>query len=102
MNGGASWSAATQLAGPMKLSWLPDTSEGLMFGDYIATAVLAGGKAYPVFPVSSVPTGSTLHQAMDAPAGGLPVTGGSRIATDRPAIATAPRYRPATVPLTAR
>jgi hypothetical protein len=102
VNGGTSWSAATQLAGPMKLSWLPDTSEGLMFGDYIATAVLAGGNAYPVFPVSSAPTGSTFHQAMYAPAGGLPVTGGSRIATGHPAIATAPPYRSATAPPTAR
>jgi hypothetical protein len=102
VNGGASWSAATRLAGPMKLSWLPDTSQGIMFGDYIATAVLAGGKAYPVFPVSSAPAGSTFHQAMYAPAGGLPVTGGSRVATGHPAIATAPPYRPTTAPPTAR
>jgi hypothetical protein len=102
VNGGASWGAAAQLAGPMKLSWLPDTSEGTMFGDYIATAVVAGGKAYPVFPVSHAPTGSALHQAMYAPAGGLAVTGGSRTAAAGPATATAPPYRPATVPPTAR
>jgi len=102
VNGGASWSAATQLAGPMRLSWLPDTSEGIMFGDYIATAVVAGGKAYPVFPVSNAPTGSTFHQAMYAPAGGLAVTGGSRTAAAHPATATAPPYRPATAPPTAR
>jgi hypothetical protein len=102
VNGGTSWSAATQLAGPMRLSWLPDTSEGIMFGDYIATAVVAGGKAYPVFPVSHAPTGSALHQAMYAPAGGLAVTGGSRTAAAGPATATAPPYRPATAPPTAR
>ena len=51
------WSAAAQLAGPMSLSWLPNTSEGLMFGDYIATAIVAGGNAYPVIPVSQRPSG---------------------------------------------
>jgi hypothetical protein len=101
VNGGASWGATTQLAGPMRLSWLPATSEGIMFGDYIATAVVAGGKAYPVFPVSNAPTGSTFRQAMYAPAGGLAVTGGSRTAEAGPAIAIAP-YRPATAPPTAR
>jgi hypothetical protein len=102
VNGGASWSAATQLAGPMKLSWLPDTSEGIMFGDYISTAVVAGGNAYPVFPVSHAPTGSTLHQAMDAPVGGIAITGGSRTTAAHPATTTAPPYRPATTPPTAR
>ena len=47
VNGGTSWSAATQVAGPMTLSWLPNTSQGRMFGDYISTSVLAGGNAYP-------------------------------------------------------
>ena len=80
VNGGATWSAPAQLAGPMSLSWLPSTSEGIMFGDYIATAIVAGGNAYPVIPVSRAPAGSTLNQAMYAPTGGLAVTGGSRAA----------------------
>ena len=81
VNGGASWSAPAQLAGPMTLSWLPDTTEGLMFGDYIATSIRAGGNAYPVIPVAFAPAGATFHQAMYAPAGGLPVTGGTRRAS---------------------
>jgi len=52
--------------------------------------------------VSIAPAGSTLHQAMYAPAGGLAVTGGSRIAVAGPATATAAPYRPATAPPTAR
>ena len=80
VNGGASWSAPTQLAGPMTLSWLPNTSEGRMFGDYISTSVLAGGNAYPVLPIASAPSGSTFNQAMYVPAGGLAVTGGSNTA----------------------
>jgi hypothetical protein len=77
VNGAGSWSAATQIAGPMSLSWLPNTSQGRMFGDYISTSVLAGGRAYPVIPVAFAPTGSTFNLAMYVPAGGMPVTGGS-------------------------
>jgi hypothetical protein len=89
VNGGTSWSAPTMLAGPQTLSWLPNTSEGIMFGDYIATTVLAGGNAYPVIPVAKAPTGSTRNQAMYAPTGGLALTGGSRAATTGPVVATA-------------
>jgi hypothetical protein len=80
VNGGASWSAPAHLAGPMSLSWLPSTSEGRMFGDYIATAIVAG-VAYPVIPVAHAPAGSTFRQAMYVPAGGLAVTGGTRAAS---------------------
>ena len=44
-NGGASWSAATNVAGSMSLSWLANTSQGRMVGDYIFTSVPAGGRA---------------------------------------------------------
>jgi hypothetical protein len=76
VNGGTSWSTATQVAGPMNLSWIPDTSQGRMFGDYISTSVRAGGNAYPVIPVGNAPTGSAFDLAMYAPTAGLPVTGG--------------------------
>lgn len=98
--GGTTWSAPTQLAGPMKLSWLPDTSLGRMVGDYIATAIPPGGNAYPVIPVAKAPTGTTFHQAMYVPAGGLPVTGGPSPAS--PAHAQAPRHRAPAPVTTAR
>lgn len=79
-NGGGSWSTATTVAGPMNLSWIPNTSQGRMFGDYISTSVLSGGNAYPVLPVATAPTGSTLHLGMSVPTGGLPVTGGTNTA----------------------
>lgn len=72
-NGGATWSAPTQLAGPMKTGWLPSTDQGRMFGDYIATTVLPGGNAVTVIPVATVPTSKTFHMAMYAPTGGLPI-----------------------------
>jgi len=90
-NGGTSWSAATQLAGPMALSWLPNTSQGRMFGDYISTSVRSGGNAWPVIPVANAPTGSTFDLAMYVPTGGLSITGGAVRSTARPAaLAAAP------------
>lgn len=74
-NGGSTWSTPTQLAGPMTLAWLPNTSQGRMFGDYISTSVLPGGNAYPVFPVAHAPNGSTFDVAMYAPTGGLSIVG---------------------------
>jgi hypothetical protein len=94
VNGGTSWSAPAKVAGPMSLSWLPNTSEGLMFGDYIATAIVAGGNAYPVLPVAKAPSGGTFHQAMYVPAGGLAVTGGSRAASAAHSHRFAPRPAP--------
>jgi len=44
-DGGTSWSTSTHLAGPMNLSWIPNTSQGRMFGDYISTSVRAGANA---------------------------------------------------------
>jgi hypothetical protein len=76
-NGGTSWSTATQVAGPMSLSWIPNTSQGRMFGDYISTSVRPGGNAFPVIPIASAPTGSTFNLGMSAPTGGLAVTGGT-------------------------
>jgi hypothetical protein len=72
-NGGSTWSAATQVAGPMTLSWLPNTSQGRMFGDYISTSVVPGGRAFPCLPVATAPSGSTFNQNMFVPTGGLPI-----------------------------
>lgn len=100
VNGGSTWSPATQLAGPMNLSWLPNTSQGRMFGDYISTSIPAGGNAYPILPIANAPTGSTFDLAMYVPNGGLAVTGGTNAATRaQRAVAQAPSARP-TVPRT--
>jgi hypothetical protein len=98
-DGGSTWSTATQLAGPMTLSWLPNTSQGRMFGDYISTSVLAGGRAFPVISVASAPTGSTFNQAMFAPTGGLAVGSGAARAT---AAGAATQGASVAVPQTAR
>jgi BNR repeat protein len=70
-NGGSTWSAPTQLAGPMALSWLPSTSGGRMVGDYISTS-FSNGSAHPVFAVASAPVGGLFNEAMFTPTMGLP------------------------------
>src|SRR5918912_658999 len=95
-NGGASCSAATQLAGPMTLSWLPNTSQGRMVGDYISTS-FAGGTAHPVFAVANAPTAGgsdcqtatpNCDQALYTPSSGLAAAAGSATASD-PVVFTA-------------
>ena len=80
-NGGTSWSAATNVTGPMTLSWLANTSQGRMVGDYISTSVLplgSGGRAWPTIAVATQPTsGGLFDEAMHVATGGLPVTGGT-------------------------
>jgi hypothetical protein len=83
-NGGTSWSGATQLAGPMSLSWLPNTSQGRMFGDYISTSVRSGGNAYAALSIAMAPTGSTFNQAMFVPTGGLGIAGGAARSAETP------------------
>ena len=91
-NGGTSWSTATQVAGPMNLSWIPNTSQGRMFGDYISTSVRPGGNAFPIVPIAAAPTGSTFTMGMFAPTGGLAITGGTARASNTPG-AQAPAAR---------
>jgi hypothetical protein len=55
-NGGASWSQARQLAGPMTLTWLPLTTQGFMVGDYISTSIVQDdAHSVPVFAVARPP-----------------------------------------------
>jgi hypothetical protein len=53
---GATWSPQTEVAGPMMMSWLPDTTQGRMVGDYISTSFNSQGLAYAAFPVANAPT----------------------------------------------
>ncbi len=62
-DGGSTWSAATPVAGPMALSWLPSTDSGQMVADYIATS-FAGGNAYGFFAVAKAKSGATFNEAI--------------------------------------
>ena len=62
-DGGKSWTAGTQLAGPMKLTWLPDSDNGYMVADYIGVTY-TNGNPFGIFAVAKAPNGSTLNEAM--------------------------------------
>src|ERR1035438_9998963 len=60
---GKTWSAPETLAGPMQLTWLPQTFSGTMVADYISVE-FAAGKAFPVFAAAQKKTGSLFHEAI--------------------------------------
>ncbi len=92
-NGGNSWSSKEQLAGPMMVTWLADTSQGLMVGDYISTSFVPGDDATPVFAVAQPPTGASscgllpvvCHEAMfTTPKDLLQIVGGTNALSNGP------------------
>ncbi len=84
-NGGSTWSTPTQIQGPMSLSWLPSTTQGVMVGDYISTSI-SGGVAWPLFALATAPSGSTFHESMNTVTGGLAITGGAARSAARPVV----------------
>ena len=74
VDGGATWSEPRELAGPMRLDWLPITIQGLMVGDYISTSFMHK-RAFPFFAVANTPTGGLYDQAIATASGGLRVVG---------------------------
>ncbi len=73
-DGGTNWSAPTTLAGPMNLSWIANTSQGRMVGDYISTSFI-GNTPIPVFVVATTSSGGAFNEAMYTAAGLTPVAG---------------------------
>lgn len=63
LDGGQTWTAGKKLAGPMSLSWLAPSQNGLMVADYLSVA-FSNGKPFGVFPVASAPSGGKLNEAM--------------------------------------
>ena len=62
-NGGSTWNAPVSLTGPMLLDWLPNSQNGLMVGDYIATA-FTNGVPHGVFAVATSNAGTTFGEAI--------------------------------------
>jgi len=62
-DGGNTWTAGQQLAGPMQLTWLPNTFSGRMVADYLSTSFV-NGNAFGVFVVAGAPNGGVLNQAV--------------------------------------
>jgi hypothetical protein len=100
-NGGTSWSAATNVTGPMSLSWLANTSQGRMVGDYISTSVPNGGRAWPTIAVAAAPSG-LFDEAMYVPTGGLAVTGGAARSSAAGVVVAGPTQAARTAPAVSR
>lgn len=62
-NGGSTWGAAVAITGAMQLAWLPTSQNGLMVGDYIATA-FTNGVPHGVFAVAQPSSGTTYKEAI--------------------------------------
>jgi hypothetical protein len=75
-DGGATWTGATQVAGPMKIAQIAATTEGAMVGDYISASFL-NGRAYPVFSVGLPATGTAFNEAAYTVIGGLAAQAGT-------------------------
>jgi len=78
-NGGATWSNPAFLAGPMRLSWLPQTAGGLMVGDYTAT-VFASGQPVAIVAVAHAPSGGFNEAMYASKFGAISLLGGHRSA----------------------
>lgn len=62
-DGGKTWTQGKVLAGPMNLSWLPNTFSGYMVADYLGTTFVKG-KPFGVFAVAKAPNGGKFNQGM--------------------------------------
>jgi hypothetical protein len=58
-NGGSSWSTPQTLASGMPSTWVANTSQGRMVGDYISTSYGSDNLAHGVFATASAPTSGT-------------------------------------------
>lgn len=108
-NGGSSWTTTIKITGPMTLSWLANTTQGRMVGDYISTSFNSSGTAFPVFADASAPTGGTscgstgvtCNEGMFTVATGLTIHSGSFALGHDPVVAGSD-HPAASRPLTSR
>jgi hypothetical protein len=69
-DGGKTWASGKVMGQGMNTSWLANTNQGYMVGDYISTSFV-NGKAYGVFAGALPPSGSKFNEAMYTPTVGL-------------------------------
>jgi hypothetical protein len=90
VDGGNSWSASTTLtSSAMNLTWLANTTDGYMVGDYISTS-FSDGKAFPLFITAFAPNGTQFNEALFTETIGLTIAGGTDQATAEHVISTHP------------
>jgi hypothetical protein len=61
-DGGKTWTAGKNLAGPMKISWLPNSQNGPMLADYLSSSFVSG-KAFGVFMIAKAPADGLFNEA---------------------------------------
>ena len=59
---GATWTQPRHVAGPISLSWIASTNQGVMVGDYMSTSFAGGNYAFPIFAVAKAKTGTTFDE----------------------------------------
>jgi hypothetical protein len=93
-NGGTTWTLPRTLYGPMMLSWIANSSQGRMVGDYVSTS-FADNEAHAVFTAARPPSGGTYDHAMWSAA--IPAIGSGTAPTPDVALGPvkAPRRPPA-------
>jgi hypothetical protein len=65
VNGGRTWTHAESIGGPASLSWLANTSQGRMVGDYMSSSIVHGTRAaFPFFALASAPSGGVFDEAL--------------------------------------
>ena len=62
LDGGATWTPPARVSAPMTLSWIANTDQGRMVGDYMSTSFTGDGNAHPVFAIAKPPTGSVFSE----------------------------------------
>jgi hypothetical protein len=62
-DGGAHWTNPRTLAGPMSLTWLADTNQGFMVGDYTGMA-FSNGIPHPVFANALTPVNGNFRESI--------------------------------------
>jgi len=66
LDGGATWGPPQRVAGPMMLSWISNTNQGRMVGDYMSTSFVGNNIAISVFSTAKAPDAGSFRQRMAA------------------------------------
>jgi hypothetical protein len=84
----------------MTMSWLPNTTQGRMVGDYVSTSYNSSGLAFGAFAVANAPTGNAdcaiatpnCDQALYTFAAGQAASAGSVAQPNDPVVFTGPAH----------
>jgi hypothetical protein len=103
VDGGQTWTSPIQIAGPLRTTWLANTNQGYMVGDYISTS-FASGTARAAFASATAPSGGVFAEAMYTTPTGLaaPSAKPTRAAVRSPVVSSSSDHATPKVPLTHR